>query len=74
VKAYKDKPAVRLKHQQMPRVQDVQFTPFCDIGWKVQGEHVIVVSAIDNLLKGASTHAMQCLNIRNGFAPLTSLI
>ncbi|PJC85634.1 N-acetyl-gamma-glutamyl-phosphate reductase [Vibrio sp. HA2012] len=74
VKAYKDKPAVRLKYQQMPRVQDVQLTPFCDIGWKVQGDHVIVASAIDNLLKGASTHAMQCLNIRNGFAPLTSLI
>ncbi|WED23260.1 N-acetyl-gamma-glutamyl-phosphate reductase [Vibrio sp. JC009] len=73
-KAYKDKPAVRLKYQQMPKVQDVQFTPFCDIGWKVQGEHIIVVSAIDNLLKGASSHAMQCLNIRNGFSPLTSLL
>lgn len=72
--AYQNKPAVRLKYQTSPRIQEVEFTPFCDIGWKVQGEHVIVVSAIDNLLKGASSHAMQCLNIRNGFAPLTSLL
>ncbi|MDG3086954.1 N-acetyl-gamma-glutamyl-phosphate reductase [Vibrio hannami] len=73
-KAYQNKPAVRLKYQQSPKIQDVQYTPFCDIGWKVEGEHVIVVSAIDNLLKGASSHAMQCLNIRNGFSPLTSLL
>ena len=73
-KAYKNKPAVRLKHDAMPRIQDVESTPFCDIGWKVEGEHVIVVSAIDNLLKGASSHAMQCVNIRNGFEPLTSLV
>lgn len=73
-KAYKQSLAVRLKHQTIPRIQDVEFTPFCDIGWKVQGEHIVVVSAIDNLLKGASSHAMQCLNIRNGFEPLTSLL
>ena len=73
-KAYQDQPAVRLKYQGIPRIQDVENTPFCDIGWKVQGEHIIVVSAIDNLLKGASSHAMQCANIRNGFEPLTSLV
>ncbi len=72
-KAYSGKPAVRLKSG-LPRLQDVQFTPFCDIGWKVSGEHVIVVSAIDNLLKGASSQAMQCLNIHYGYPELTSLI
>jgi N-acetyl-gamma-glutamyl-phosphate reductase len=72
--AYQGKPAVRLKYQNSPKIQEVEFTPFCDIGWKVQGQHIIAVSAIDNLLKGASSHAMQCLNIRNGFAPLTSLL
>ncbi len=73
-KAYHDKPAVRLCTETLPRIQDVEFTPFCDIGWKVQGEHVIVVSAIDNLLKGASSQAMQCLNIHYGFDELTSLV
>ena len=72
--AYADTPAVRLLGNEMPKIQSVEKTPFCDIGWKVQGEHLIVVSAIDNLLKGASSQAMQCINIRFGFPMLTSLI
>ncbi|MCG9632209.1 N-acetyl-gamma-glutamyl-phosphate reductase [Vibrio sp. Isolate30] len=72
--AYQDKPAVRLLEETLPRIQDVEHTPFCDLGWKVQGQHIIVVSAIDNLLKGASSQAMQCLNLRYGFAPLTALV
>ncbi|TON55302.1 N-acetyl-gamma-glutamyl-phosphate reductase, partial [Vibrio parahaemolyticus] len=33
--AYQGKPAVRLKGDGIPRIQDVENTPFCDIGWKV---------------------------------------
>ncbi|MEZ8039900.1 N-acetyl-gamma-glutamyl-phosphate reductase [Vibrio sp. 1F263] len=72
--AYQGKPAVRLLEETLPRIQDVEQTPFCDLGWKVQGQHIIVVSAIDNLLKGASSQAIQCLNLRYGFAPLTALV
>ncbi|SJN57485.1 N-acetyl-gamma-glutamyl-phosphate reductase [Vibrio ruber DSM 16370] len=72
--AYAQKPAVRLCGETLPRLQHVVNTPFCDIGWKVQGEHVIVISAIDNLLKGASSQAMQCLNIHYGYPELTALI
>ncbi len=72
--AYQGKPAVRLKGDVIPRIQDVETTPFCDIGWRVQGEHVIVISAIDNLLKGASSQAMQCLNIHYGYPELTALL
>ncbi|MFZ3409810.1 N-acetyl-gamma-glutamyl-phosphate reductase [Vibrio chagasii] len=72
--AYQGKPAVRLLEETLPRIQDVEQTPFCDLGWKVQSQHIIVVSAIDNLLKGASSQAMQCLNLRYGFAPLTALV
>lgn len=72
--AYKGKPAVRLLTTELPSIQNVENTPFCDIGWKVQGEHIIVVSAIDNLLKGASSQAMQCLNIHYGFPELTALV
>lgn len=72
--AYAETPVVRVLGNEMPKIQSVEKTPFCDIGWKVQGEHLIVVSAIDNLLKGASSQAMQCINIRFGFPMLTSLI
>ncbi|PXA71514.1 MULTISPECIES: N-acetyl-gamma-glutamyl-phosphate reductase [Vibrio] len=73
IQAYADKPAVRLKSS-LPSIKDVEFTPFCDLGWRVQGQHLIVVSAIDNLLKGASSQAMQCLNIHYGFSELTALV
>ncbi|AZL86216.1 N-acetyl-gamma-glutamyl-phosphate reductase [Aliivibrio salmonicida] len=72
--AYTDTPVVRLLGNEMPKLQSVEKTPFCDIGWKVQAEHLIVVSAIDNLLKGASSQAMQCINIRFCFPMLTALI
>lgn len=72
--AYAETSVVRLLGNEMPKIQSVEKTPFCDIGWKVQGEHLIVVSAIDNLLKGASSQAMQCINIRFGFPMLTALI
>lgn len=71
--AYQGKSAVRLL-ETIPRLQHVENTPFCDISWQVQGQHIIVMSAIDNLLKGASSQAMQCLNVRYGFPMLTSLV
>ena len=66
--------AVRLLGEQAASIQNVVNTCFCDIGWKVQGQHVILTSAIDNLLKGASAQAVQCINIRNGFPQLTALV
>ena len=35
---------------------------------------LVVVSAIDNLLKGAASQAMRCINIKFGFEPATGLI
>lgn len=72
--AYHDKPLVRLYEKGVPSIKGVAGLPFCDIGFAVQGEHVIVVSAEDNLLKGASSQAVQCLNIRFGFPETQSLI
>ncbi|KHT59357.1 N-acetyl-gamma-glutamyl-phosphate reductase [Photobacterium gaetbulicola] len=69
-----DKHAVRLLGQQAAKLQSVVGTCFCDIGWQIQDGHIILTSAIDNLLKGASSQAMQCINIRNGFPQLTALV
>lgn len=66
--------AVRLLGEQTASIQNVVNTCFCDIGWKVQGRHIILTSAIDNLLKGASSQAVQCINIRNNFPQLTALV
>ena len=72
--AYHDKPLVRLHDKSLPALKSVIGLPFCDIGFAVQGEHVILVAAEDNLLKGASSQAVQCLNIRFGFPETLSLI
>ena len=72
--AYHDKPLVRLYEKGVPALKSVVGLPFCDIGFAVQGEHVIIVAAEDNLLKGASSQAVQCLNIRFGFPETLSLI
>jgi N-acetyl-gamma-glutamyl-phosphate reductase len=72
--AYADKPIVRLMDGTLPALKNVIGTPFCDLGWAVDGEDLVVFSAIDNLLKGASSQTMQCINIRFGFDITTSLL
>ena len=72
--AYADKPLVRLYDKGVPALKNVVGLPFCDIGYAVQGEHLIVVAAEDNLLKGAAAQAMQCANIRFGFPETQALI
>ncbi|PSW33036.1 N-acetyl-gamma-glutamyl-phosphate reductase [Photobacterium phosphoreum] len=69
-----DQHAVRLLGNKTAQLDDVVGSCFCDIGWQVQGEHIILTAAIDNLLKGAASQAMQCINIRNGFPQLTALV
>lgn len=65
--AYFDKPLVRLTDS-WPKIDNVSNTPFADIHWEMDEEKsVIVVScAIDNLLKGAASQAIQCANITLG--------
>lgn len=68
--SYKEEPFVRLKREgEFPTLRDVQGTNFCDVGVSAEdrSERVIVITAIDNLLKGASGQAVQNMNIRCGF-------
>ena len=68
--AYRDEPFVRvLSKGTWPATADVRGTNFCDIGMAFDASegHVILSSAIDNLVKGASGQAVQCFNLRFGF-------
>lgn len=40
---------------------------FCDIGFATEGDRVTVIAALDNLMKGGSGNAVQCLNLRMGW-------
>lgn len=69
-KAYGKEPFIRLKAPgTFPALRDVQHTNYCDIGWHVDEKsgRIVVITAIDNLLKGASGQAVQNMNICFGF-------
>ncbi|MBD2784933.1 N-acetyl-gamma-glutamyl-phosphate reductase [Xenorhabdus sp. DI] len=72
--AYHDKPLVRLYDNGFPALKAVVGLPFCDIGFAVQGQHLIIVGAEDNLLKGAAAQAVQCMNIRLGYEETLALL
>lgn len=73
VSAYKNKPLIRLKDN-MPKLQDVQGLPYCDIGIAEKDGYIVICSAIDNLLKGAAAQAVQVLNLRYGFNETEGLL
>lgn len=72
---YKGKPFVRISDEgKLPQIRDIVGTNYCDIGLKVTGNTLIVVSCIDNLKKGAAGQAVQNMNIIAGFEETEGLI
>jgi N-acetyl-gamma-glutamyl-phosphate reductase len=76
--AYRAAPFVRLTGETLPEIKHVAYTNFCDIGWRVDASgRFLVVSVIDNLVKGAAGQAIQNLNValgldeRSGLLPLS---
>ena len=65
--AYEGSPFVRLTGSDLPEIKHVAHTNFCDIGWRVQGAQLVMVSCIDNLVKGAAGQAIQNFNVAYGF-------
>lgn len=69
-RSYGGDPFISLLHAgEWPSVAAVENSNRCDIAIAVDPvrKHLIVCSAIDNLIKGAAGQAVQCLNIRFGF-------
>jgi len=67
---YKSSPLVRLHATpQLPQIQHVVRTNFCDLGFALaeDGKKLIVVSCLDNLLKGAAGQAVQNMNLMCGW-------
>jgi len=52
-----------------PKLDHVVGSPHCHIHWQYSSEsgYIVVSSAIDNLLKGAASQAVQCANLMHGF-------
>ncbi len=74
---YTNEPFVRLlPYGEMPATKAVAFTNFCDIGMQYDKRtgRLIIGTAIDNLIKGASGQAVQSFNIINGLDEQTGLL
>jgi len=73
---YAGEPFVRvLDEGVLPATKHVSGTNFCDIGLAVDANagRLIAVSAIDNLIKGLSGAAVQCMNLMIGVEETTGL-
>jgi N-acetyl-gamma-glutamyl-phosphate reductase len=73
---YQDAPLVRVRRSPtLPQIQHVVRTSFCDLGFHLAGaaagkethRRLIVVSCLDNLLKGAASQAVENMNLMAGF-------
>jgi len=66
--AYAGETFVRVVGAALPEIKHVTHTNFCDIGWRVDPSgRLIMVTVIDNLVKGASGQAVQNMNVMLGF-------
>ena len=66
---YDGEPFVRILEEDegQPQLADVQRTNRCEIALAAQGEHVVITSVLDNLVKGAAGQALQNMNLMLGF-------
>jgi N-acetyl-gamma-glutamyl-phosphate reductase len=69
---YDGKPFIRVV-EHLPATKDTLGTNFCDITVRVVKGRVLLISAIDNLVKGASGAAVQNFNLMFGFGETTAL-
>jgi N-acetyl-gamma-glutamyl-phosphate reductase len=73
--AYDGATFVRLTGSSLPEIKHVAHTNFCDVGWRVDPSgRAILVSVIDNILKGASGQAVQNMNVMLGIDETTGLL
>jgi N-acetyl-gamma-glutamyl-phosphate reductase len=75
--AYGDEPFVRvLTGKALPDTKNVTDTNVCEFAWRldVRTGRLVVVSAEDNLVKGASGQAIQSMNLRCGFPETNGLL
>ncbi len=64
--AYGGRPFIFLTAERVPQTREVRGSNRCDIGWRIEDDHLMLFSVIDNLVKGASGQAVQDMNIRFG--------
>jgi N-acetyl-gamma-glutamyl-phosphate reductase len=75
--AYHQEPFIRIyENGTLPEIKFVAHTNFCDIGWRFDAARssLILVSAIDNVGKGAAGQAVQNMNVMLGLEETAGLL
>ncbi len=74
-KFFNNSPMVRFTGTRLPQIQDSVRTCYADIGFNLakDGHRAVIVSCLDNLLKGAAGQAVQNLNVMNGWGEAEGL-
>lgn len=75
---YGDEPFIRIVKEKQgiyrfPEPKILAGTNYCDIGFELDGIRLVVVSAIDNLMKGAAGQAVHAMNVMCGFEETAGL-
>jgi len=75
-KYYSGAPFVRVDGSSVPEIKNVNYTNFCDIGFHIDERNntLILLSAIDNLVKGAAGQAIQNMNLMFGYPETEGLL
>jgi N-acetyl-gamma-glutamyl-phosphate reductase len=76
-KFYGKEPFVRVYPEgRFPSLQSVAYTNYCDLGVELDAKtrRVVIVAAIDNLLKGAAGQAVQNMNLMLGLPETAGLL
>lgn len=78
--AYANEPFIRIVKERQglyrfPEPKILQGTNFCEIGFAKDNHssRLVIIGAIDNLVKGTAGNAVQCMNLMCGFAETTGL-
>lgn len=75
---YGEEPFIRIVKEKQgiyrfPEPKILAGTNYCDIGFELDGNRLVVVSAIDNLMKGAAGQAVHAMNVMAGFEETAGL-
>jgi len=75
---YGNEPFIRIVKEsqgiyRLPEPKIVVGTNYCDIGFELEGTRLVVISAIDNLMKGAAGQAVHAMNLMCGLKETAGL-
>ena len=72
---YSSEPFIKIKEEgEFPQTKEVVRTNQCQIGITAAKNRAIIISALDNLIKGAAGQAVQNMNIMSGWDETTGLL